>query len=524
LPIMVQYGVAVHRWWGKIEGQSFSNEGAARSRFAQLDGGRCAVMLLGPEGQEIEYYGSRGGREKEMQQWWLETNEKVVISNGAPVCGNGYPVPPMDWIPPSGGSESVAPIDCLVIGAGARGGTYSDHPGLRPVAVADPNATRRADFAARHKIALECQYSKWEDALAAVGTQYCADACMVATPDRLHVEPAIAACALFKGLLLEKPMAVTEEDCEKIVAACEEHGTICAICHVLRYNFANMKVLELIQAGAIGEVLTVNHTEPVGYFHFAHSFVRGNWRNEAESTNSLLAKCCHDVDLISSWMIDDRCVRVSSFGSLQHFRPDKKPVKAGAAKRCLDCPIKETCAYSATRLYLDPKQTHWARHLVNGVETAMDIENLTVALREGPYGRCAYECDNDVCDHQVVNFEFASGATATLTMIATTERLCERETKVYGSAGELSSTDPLLVRHVDFASGEVREYRPDVDHSNALFGGHGGADGLLVEAFVAAVRAGDKFLVLTSPQESLASHRLAFAADRARKLRQVVEL
>lgn len=318
-------------------------------------------------------------------------------------------------------------------------------------------------------------------------------------------------------------MAVTEEDCEKIAVACEAHGTICAVCHVLRYNFANMKVRELIEAGTLGEVLTINHTEPVGYYHFAHSFVRGNWRNEAESTNSLLAKCCHDVDLIASWMGRDRCVRVGSFGSLQHFRREKKPAEAQAAKRCLECPVKDTCAYSATRLYLDRRQSNWASHLVDGVDTALDIENLTEALRTGPYGRCAYECDNDVCDHQVVNFEFSSGATAVLTMIATTERLCERETKVYGSAGEVSTSDPRLVRHVDFASGRVSEYRPEADEGKN-YGGHGGADGLLIEAFLGAIRAGDKGLVLTGPQESLASHRLAFAADRARRLRQVVEL
>lgn len=156
-------------------------------------------------------------------------------------------------------------------------------------------------------------------------------------------------------------------------------------------------------------MLTISHTEPVGYYHFAHSFVRGSWRNEAESTFSLLAKCCHDVDLIASWMSHDRCARISSFGSLQHFRHDKKPEKAQGAKRCLDCAINDSCPYSATRLYTPSNTTvnhEWARHLVGGTP---DIENVTEALRSGPYGRCVYDCDNDVCDHQVVNFEFASG-------------------------------------------------------------------------------------------------------------------
>jgi len=504
--------VAWHVAWGQVSGQVFADEAAARARFAELDGGSLATVLLGPGGEELQYYGGRGGRESEMREWWVSQHRAgTTASSGEVEVFLASKVYPEDGPPP---------LDCLVIGAGARGCVYSSYPGLRPVAVAEPNAPRRARFAARHGIPPDCLFECWEDALAASGSRFRAEVCIVTTPDQKHAGPAVAACAHFRGLLLEKPMAVSEEDCERIARACEAHGTICAVCHVLRYNFANAKVRELIQSGAIGEVLTINHTEPVGYYHFAHSFVRGNWRSEAESTNSLLAKCCHDVDLIALWMGQDRCVRVSSFGSLQHFRREKKPPEALDAKRCLDCALRETCAYSAPRLYLRSEHSSWAQHLVTEVP---DVENVSEALRTGPYGRCVYECDNDVCDHQVVTFEFASGATASLTMIATSERLCERETKVYGSAGELSTSDPCLVRHVDFATGGVREYRPDAAAlaASQVLGGHGGADGLLCDAFVRAMRAGDKGLVLTGPWESLASHRLAFAADGSRKMQRV---
>lgn len=414
------------------------------------------------------------------------------------------------------------PVPCLVVGAGARGRAYSSHPGLQPVAVAEPQEARRTAFAAKHAIPAKCQFSRWEDAYAAAGSVFIAEVCIVATPDREHVEPAVAACALFKALLLEKPMAVTEQDCERIAAACEKHGTISAVCHVLRYNFANSKIREMLRSAAIGEVLNISHTEPVGYWHFAHSFVRGNWRKEAESTNVLLAKCCHDVDLIVDWMRGDRCTSVSSFGSLQHFRRDKKPAEAKGATRCLDCALKDSCPYSATRMYLE-KNVAWAGHFVNG---DLDIESIAEALKTVPYGRCVYECDNDVCDHQVVNFQFESGATATLTMIATTERMCNRETKVYGSSGELTSSDASCVRHVDFCTGQVVEYHPDpaTEEATKILGGHGGADGLLVNALIAAVRSGDRGLVLTDARESLASHRVAFAADRSRKSHQVVTL
>jgi len=419
-------------------------------------------------------------------------------------------------------SGEPEPLRCLVIGAGARGRVYARHPGLKVVAVADPSEPRRIAFAKVHNIPPETCFSTYDAALQKLDT-YQAEVCIIATPDREHCAPAVACAPLFKGVLLEKPMATSEDDCERISAAFRQSGNICAVCHVLRYTPANRKVKELISSGAIGEVLSISHIEPVGCKHFAHSYVRGNWRREDSSTCALLAKCCHDVDLISWWASED-VVRVSSFGSLQHFRRDKKPKDAGAAGRCLDCPIQDSCPYSAMRLYLPDgsPDEKWCKHLVDDVP---DIENVTEALRTGPYGRCAYECDNDVVDHQVVNFEFASGATASLTMIANTERFCQRETKVYGSKGEISTSDSLAVRHFSFETWEETWHTaPAVIDSDHYSKGHGGGDYLTAEAFVAAVRSGDKSLVLTGADASLHTHRLTFAADTARCSGQVVSL
>lgn len=204
--------------------------------------------------------------------------------------------------------------------------------------------------------------------------------------------------------------------------------TVFAVCHVLRYMFASRKIKELIDSNRIGEVLHIDLTEPVGYWHFAHSFVRGNWSSTEDSTFSLLAKCCHDIDLLYWWLSGERnqCTRVSSFGSLQYFRKGRKPEAAGGATRCLDCPISDTCIYSARKLYLDRAyQGDWGWPL-NAVVQSDDIEDLDHALRVGPYGRCVYECGNDVVDHQVVNFEFECGATCSLKMVATSEKLCDR--------------------------------------------------------------------------------------------------
>ena len=235
-----------------------------------------------------------------------------------------------------------------------------------------------------------------------------------------------------------------------------------------------------------------------------------------------MAKSCHDIDLLSYWMEQDTCTSIHSYGSLQHFQSSKKPQAAGDATRCLDCAIKNSCAYSAPRFYLDPnnKPTRWTHALTPGVP---DLEDVLQALREGPYGRCVYEHDNDVVDHQVVTMEYASGATACFSMVATTKRLCQRETAVYGSKGELKSLDELSVVHYDFESQQEIQHQFE-EPNDIVLRGHGGADHYCATAFVEAVRKGDPSLVLTSPQESLKSHTLVFAAEQARLERKVLDL
>uniref|UniRef100_UPI00358F8EE2 uncharacterized oxidoreductase SP_1686-like isoform X3 n=1 Tax=Myxine glutinosa TaxID=7769 RepID=UPI00358F8EE2 len=252
----------------------------------------------------------------------------------------------------------------------------------------------------------------------------------------MHKEPAIAFASKGYHILLEKPMAVTEKDCKEVIAATKQAGVMLCVCHVLRYSPATIKIKELLNAGAIGDVVHIQHLEPVGFEHFAHSFVRGNWRNEKESAFSLLCKSCHDIDLINYWMDDKRCLKVSSFGSLSHFTKDDKP--AGASDRCLDCMVEESCPYSAKKIYLEPAQrgvTGWPLSVICP-DSQVTVGAITEALRSGPYGRCVYQCDNDVVTNQVVNMEFEEGATAALTMIAFSQKVCVRKTTIYGTKDE----------------------------------------------------------------------------------------
>ncbi|XP_036389759.1 uncharacterized protein zgc:154075 [Megalops cyprinoides] len=418
----------------------------------------------------------------------------------------------------------ASPVKVIVVGAGNRGETYAHfatlHPDrMRVVGVADPRIFARQKLQKEHHIVEENVCEDWR---CVAERERFADAVFVCTPDRLHKDPAVALAKRGYHILLEKPMAVTAEDCAEIVAACVQNSVMLTVCHVLRYDPTIHKIKELIDRGAIGDVIHIQHLEPVGFYHFAHSFVRGNWRNEAESSFALLAKSCHDLDLIHHWAGGRRCIKVSSFGSLSHFTKEHKP--PGAAERCLDCPVEGACPYSACKIYLDRVKKGWVGWPVSVVcsNSVPDIESVTHSLRTGPYGRCVYQCDNDVCSNQVVNMEFEGGLTAAFTMVAFTEQLCQRKTVIYGSKGELSY-DRDGVRVFDFLTQKAMEHTAD-SAVPAVFGmgGHGAADYHLVDTFISAVASGDPSLIRSGPEETLMSHRLVFEAERARRESRVI--
>lgn len=410
--------------------------------------------------------------------------------------------------------------DIIIIGAGNRGTGYGDfiaaHPKeARVVGVAEPRDFHREQMATKHGIAPENCARGWAEL--AKRAKF-ADAVIIATQDAMHVEPAIAFARLGYDILLEKPLATNEADCRKLACEVRKADVLCAVCHVMRYTDYTRKMKELLDSKLIGDIVSIDHHEPVGYWHQAHSFVRGNWRNEKQSSPMLLAKSCHDLDWLS-YMIGQRCERVQSFGSLKHFRKEEKP--RGAAARCLDCKIEKTCPYSAKRIYLgllQKRRSGWPLDVLTEKPTRASILK---ALRTGPYGRCVYACDNDVVDHQVVNMEFAGGRTASFTMTA----FCEgghRKTRIFGTRGSLIG-DGVFIEHYDFLTNKKTNHdtrAPD----GSIAGGHGGGDAGIMTSFLAAVATGDKTKVLSGIEESLESHLMIFAAERSRKKRIVAEV
>ncbi|MBB5868126.1 putative dehydrogenase [Allocatelliglobosispora scoriae] len=412
------------------------------------------------------------------------------------------------------------PVRLALIGAGDRGTSYARwalaHPDrARIVAVAEPDPDRRERLAAAHGIPEAGRHPGWAELLADPGLGV--DAVVITTQDTGHADPAVAAARRGLHIMLEKPLAPTPEECVRIVDAVHEAGVMLAVCHVLRYAPYTRLVKQLIDGGAIGEVVSVQHHEPVGFWHQAHSFVRGNWRREDLSSFMLLAKSCHDIDWLQH-VVGRDIARVSSFGGLRHFRPENRP--AGAADRCLECAVEPDCPYSAPRLYLDQlaRGEHaWPLSVVTPVFTE---EALTAALREGPYGRCVYACDNDVVDHQVVAIEFDGGVSAAFTMNAFNTG-GHRRTRIFGTRGELVCDGPAVTVH-DFVTGTATSHDAAAAGGADAAGGHGGGDAGLMEAFTAAVATGDRSGILSGPEQTLNSHLATFAAERARREGTVV--
>ena len=393
----------------------------------------------------------------------------------------------------------MATLKAVVLGAGYRGRAYAEYAAVHPdqleiVGVADP---------VQAEVIPAKQYWKdWKDCLEARPE---ADIVMVTMPDALHHDPAIMALEAGYHLLLEKPISPTAAECREVIDCALRMKRLVIVGHILRYTayFAHIKAL--IDSGELGEVVSIAHQESAGFWKVAHSYVRGNWANSRKSSPIILAKCSHDFDLFV-WWIGRKCRKVTSFGSIKLFRKEMMP--RGAARRCVDCPpwIESRCVWSARNMYVDHDELKYlfADH---------SDEAMEKLIEETEYGKCVYQSDNDVPDHQTVNLEFEGGATVSHVMTGFTARNI-RTTRIALTRGEIvGDGENLDICRFD---GNTVETGVPVNYRLPNHSRHGGGDFNLVSEMIRILRRNDPEEILETTEEALQSHLICFAAEESR--------
>lgn len=401
-----------------------------------------------------------------------------------------------------------------VLGAGNRGreayGKYIlEHPGdIRAVAVAEPDNDKRALFSQEHEINESQQFKNWQDLL---NEKKLADGIIIATLDNMHLEPVLQAMEKGYKILLEKPIAPNLEDLVKIYKKYKATDSEILVAHVLRYTNFFIKLKEIIDQGTIGKIRYIDLNENIGYYHFAHSYVRGNWRNTNSAAPIILAKSCHDLDILH-WLLETKTKKLNSSASLEIFKEEMQP--ENAADRCIYCEIEADCPYSARKIYLS-ENTDWPTSVIT---TDLSYKGRFKALKEGPYGRCVWKSDNNVPDVQRVNMTQADNTEVNFTLTAFSKDIT-RDIKIYGSHGEIKG---------DFEKGiiEISVFgkTDSVVEIKAASGHHGGGDNGLMTQFVSLLK-GKKINSWSSSLEaSIESHLMAFAAEESRQKDLVINL
>lgn len=410
-------------------------------------------------------------------------------------------------------ASPTKPVTAITLGAGNRGNTYGNYASKYPdqlniVGVAEPIPIRNKKYCEQHGISQENSVVTWEHIF---DRPKIADAVIITTPDHLHYGPCMAALRKGYDVLLEKPISPSQQECEDILALANSTGRIVAVCHVLRYAPYFVAMRQLVQDGSIGDLISIQHFEPVEHVHMAHSFVRGNWHNSKECNPIILAKSCHDLDILR-WVVGKPCRKVSAFGGLKWFHSRNKP--EGATPRCMDgCAIESECPYSAMKIYYRDRQRTYVFDLPEDKE--MHGEAILQYLKDTNYGRCVYDMENDQPDHYVMNMEFDGGITAAFNMEAFTS-YHGRRTRIMGSHGDIVG-DMSQFTYTNFLSGKKTEWAMSTD-------GHGGGDWKLVADWIQAVSTQDKSVLSSTIEASIDSHLMGFAAEKSRKSGIIVKM
>lgn len=406
------------------------------------------------------------------------------------------------------------PVKVIVIGAGNRGRTYAKYAKMFPgcmqvVGVSDIRASRKNAMGDANGIAPEMRFGDWSEVFAS--GKKLADAVIISTPDDTHYDPCMKALSLGYDVLLEKPCAQTEKECKDICAQAHKYGRIVAVCHVLRYSPYFRAMYEALNKGMIGKVISIQHLEPIECRHMCHSYVRGNWRDSNKTTPIILAKSCHDLDILR-WFVGKPCKSIVADGSLTWFKAENAP--EGAPMRCTDgCPHEATCPFSAIDVYVRRKLHLGVFDLKDRKDEAEILSKISDPTNV--WGRCAYHCDNNQPDHFVSEMVFEDGTTASFSMEALTP-FGGRRTRIMGTTGYIEG-DAKEFRVYEFRSNKVYVWNKKLNEIPEYKGsGHGGGDMALVCDFVEAVSHQDPSMLTSTIDASIESHVMGFRAEKSR--------
>ena len=405
------------------------------------------------------------------------------------------------------------PVTAITLGAGNRGNVYGGfalaYPEqLKIIGEAEPVVLRNERYAKKHNIKSENRFNTWEDVFT---RPKFADAIIITTPDYLHYAPCMKALSMGYDVLLEKPISPSEKECRDILELTKKTGRVVGVCHVLRYAPYFVKLKELMQSGAVGQVISIQHMEPISHVHMSHSYVRGNWHNSKATTPIILAKSCHDLDILK-WMTGKHCKSIQAFGDLKWFRSENAP--AGSTARCTDgCKVEPECPYSALRIYYRNRERTNVLDLPEDVN--LQAKAILDKLQTTNYGRCVYRMDNDQPDHYITNIQFEEGVTASFSMEAFTSYE-GRRTRVMGSMGDIVG-DMTSFTLSDFRTGKKTEWKEGTDM-------HGGGDWRLAADWVQAVSQHNPGLLSSTIDQSIESHVMGFMAEKSRLEKKVVDV
>lgn len=407
----------------------------------------------------------------------------------------------------------------ILVGAGDRGMIYAKQSLDLPqrfqiVAVVEPMEERRKLAGKIFNIPEEFLFASAEEA---VKLPKFADAIFNCTMDSLHANTSIPFLEKGYHMLLEKPIATNRAEADRILHCSQENQRIVMVCHVLRYAPFYKTIKQLILKGEIGEVIDIQMTERVSYFHESVSYVRGKYGDPSIcGSGMLLSKCSHDLDIMAWLMENNKPKQVFSAGSLFQFKPDNAP--QGAADRCLPgCPHQDTCMYSCKKLYVDYPQ-RWANRVWNdcGLSNGTEEEKIAM-LADGnnQYGRCVYHTNMKVVDHQSVLVLFKNGATGTMSMTSGAS-LAERTIHIIGTKGEIDGVfgeEKITVSFIAPQAPEGRE-KKIIDVSELQKGdAHGNGDKLIIEDFLSLLSGEVPSVCCTSIEDSMTGHEIAYTAE-----------